>query len=66
MEVLCLSLFYYALLCVHSSFSIILKLVSLILLPYRSIVILTVNVKCSLAVPHSAVGLSAVCDYGIP
>ena len=44
--VLCLSLFCYALLCVHSSFSIILKrkrkLVALLLLSYRCIV--TVNV----------------------
>ena len=44
--VLCLSLFCYALLCVHSSFAIILKrkrkLVALLLLSYRCIV--TVNV----------------------
>ena len=44
--VLCLSLFCYALLCVHSSFSIILKrkrkLVALLLLSYRCFV--TVNV----------------------
>ena len=44
--VLCLSLFCYALLCVHSSFSIILKrkrkLVALLLLSYISIV--TINV----------------------
>ena len=44
--VLCLSLFCYALLCVHSSFAIILKrkrkLVTLLLLSYRSIV--TINV----------------------
>ena len=46
MGVLCLSLFYYALLCVHSSFAIILKrkrkLVALLLLSYRCIV--TINV----------------------
>ena len=45
-EVLCLSLFCYALLCVHSSFAIILKrkrkLVALLLLSYRCIV--TINV----------------------
>ena len=43
-EVLCYPLFCYALLCVHFSFAIILKmkLVSLILLPYRCIV--TINV----------------------
>ena len=44
--VLCLSLFCYALLCVHSSFAIILKkkkkLVVLLLLSYRCIV--TINV----------------------
>ena len=44
--VLCLSLFYYALLCAHSSFAIILKkkkkLVVLLLLSYRCIV--TINV----------------------
>ena len=43
--VLCLSLFCYALLCVHSSFAIILKrkrkLVALLLLSYRCIV--TIN-----------------------
>ena len=44
--VLCLSLFCYALLCVHSSFAIILKrkrkLVAFLLLPYSCIVILNV------------------------
>ena len=42
MGVLCLSLFCYALLCVHSSFEIILKrkrkLLALLVLSYRSIV----------------------------
>ena len=46
MGVLCLSLFCYALLCVHSSFAIILKRkrkpVALLLLSYRRIV--TINV----------------------
>ena len=46
MGTLCLSLFCYALLCVHSSFAIILKrkrkLVDLLLLSYRCLV--TVNV----------------------
>ena len=45
-EVLCLSLFCYALLCVHSSFAIILKrkrkLVALLLLSYRCIVTIKV------------------------
>ena len=43
---MCLSLFYYALLCVHSSFAAILKrkrkLVALLLLPY--IFTVTINV----------------------
>ena len=46
MEVLCLYLFCYALLCVHSSFEIMLKrkikLVALLLLSYRCIV--TINI----------------------
>ena len=46
MEVLCLSLFCYVLLCVHSSFAFILKrkrkLVTLLVLYYRCIV--TINV----------------------
>ena len=58
--VLSLSLFCYALLCVHSSFATILKkkrnLVALLLLSYRCIV--TLNA-------HGAMGLSEVCDRGI-
>ena len=59
--VMCLYLFYYALLCVHSSFVIILKrkkkLVALLLLPYRCIA--TINVLWFfLAVP--SVGLQCV------
>ena len=57
--VLCLSLFCYALLCIHSSFAIILKrkLVALLLLSYRCIV--TINVLwLFLAVPW--VGLQCV------
>ena len=53
--VLCLSLFCYALLCVHSSFAIIFKrkkkLIALVLL--------------SVALPPGAVSWSAVCDCGI-
>ena len=60
-EVLCLSLFCEAILCVHSSLAIILKkkrkLVALLLLSYRCIV--TINI------PYGAVGWSAVCDCGI-
>ena len=62
---LCLSLFCYALLCVHFIFSIILKmkrkLVALILLSYKCLLTVTVLV----ALPHSAVGWSAVCDCGL-
>ena len=58
--VLCLSLFCYALLCVHSSFAITLKrkrkLDDLLLLSYY---------KCSVTLPHGAVGWSTVCDCGI-
>ena len=61
--VLYLSLFCYALLCVYSSFAIILKrkrkLVALLILSYRCI--FTINV----ALPHCAVGRSAVYDCGI-
>ena len=53
-RVLCLSLFCYALLCVHSSFAIILKrkrkLVAFLLLSYRGIA--TINVlRLSITVP---------------
>ena len=58
-EVLCLSLFCYVLLCVHSSFAIILnrkrKIVAL-LLSYRCIV--------TVALSRGAVGWSALCDCG--
>ena len=59
--VLCLSLFCYTLLCVQSSFAIIVKrkrkLVALLLM--------YCYYKCSVALPHGAVGWSAVCDCGI-
>ena len=64
--VLCLALFCYVLLCVHSSFAIILKRkrkpVALLLhvLSYRCIV-----TKCSVVLPHCIVGWSAVCDCSI-
>ena len=64
MGVLCLSLFCYALLCVHSSFAIILKrkrkLLALLLLSYRYIA--TINVLCLfLTVPAGCLQ----CDCGI-
>ena len=65
MGVLCLSLFCCALLCVLSSFAIILKrkrgLVALLLLSYGCLV--TVNVRDSSS--RLPVGWSAVCDCGI-
>ena len=61
----CLSLFCCALLCVFSSFVIILKrkreLVALLLLSYGCLVI----VIYSVTLPHGAVGWSAVCACGI-
>ena len=63
--VLCLFLFWYALLCVLSSSEIILmgmrEMVgfAFILLP------MSCYCKCPMALPHGAVGWSAVCDCGI-
>ena len=58
--VLCLSLYCYALLCVHSSFAIILKsCCAIIVLQMYS------YYKCSVALPHGTVGWFAVCDCGI-
>ena len=60
--VVCLSLICYALLCVQSSFAIILnrkrKLDALLLLSYGCIVYIN-------ALPHGAMGWSAVCDCDI-
>ena len=62
--VLCLSLFCYALLCAHLSFAIILK-------RRRKLVALLFVLQmycyyiCPVALPHGAVGWSAVCDCGI-
>ena len=61
-----MSLFCYALLCVHFSFAIILK-------RKRNLVVLLLIIslqmycyyKCSVALPHGAMGWSAVCDCGI-
>ena len=54
MGVLCLYLFCYTLLCVHSSFAIILKrkrkLVALLLLSYRCIAVLWVGLHCVIVV----------------
>ena len=62
--VLSLPLFCYELLCIHSSFAIILKrkrkLVALLFLSN----ICNFTIK-SVALPYDAVGLSAVCDCDI-
>ena len=53
----------YTLLCVHSSFAIILigkrELVALLCLVFQ------VSDDCNVALPHGAMGLSAFCDCGI-
>ena len=65
--VLCLYLFCYALIYVHSSFAITLmrkrKLVALLL--HCILLRRSCYYKCSVALPHAAVGWSAVCDCGI-
>ena len=65
MGVLCLSLFCCALLCVFSSFAIILKrkreLVAFLFIVLR----MSCYCQCSVALPHDAVGWSAVCDCDI-
>ena len=58
---LCLSLFWYALLCVLSRVPIILKRKILFLLSHPCIAIFI----CSVALSHGAMGWSAVCDSGI-
>ena len=62
---LCLSLFWYALLCVCSSFAIILKRktepVALLFIVLR----MSCYCNCSVALPHGALGWSAVCGCGI-
>ena len=57
MIVLC----FVVLLCVHSSFAIILLEKGGWLLCF----VFLVSRACCVALPHSATGLSAVCDYGI-
>ena len=64
--VLCLSLFWYVLLCVLSSFAIILKR-KRVRAGYFAFIVLRMSCycKCSVALPHGAMGWSAVCDCGI-
>ena len=47
--------------CVHSSFAIILKKKRKLL----ALLLLYCHYKCSVALPHSAMGWSAECDCGI-
>ena len=61
---LCLYLFCYALLCVHSNFAIILRGRES-WLPRYYFLQMNCYYKCSVALPHVAVGWSAVCDCGI-
>ena len=62
--VLCLSIFCYALLCAHSRCN---HLEEDETAGYFTIIVLQMycNYKCSLALPHCAVGWSALCDCGI-
>ena len=63
--VLCLYLFCYAFLCVHSSFANILKRKGKA--GCFAIIVLHIYYyyKCYVALPHGAVELSSVCDCGI-
>ena len=56
MGVLCLSLFYYALLCVHSSFSIMLKRKRKLVAMFFIVLHMYCYYKCSVALPHGVVG----------
>ena len=62
---LCLPLFCYALLCVHSSFAIIIEEEEKA--GCFAIIVLQMYCyyKCFVALPHGAVDWSAVCDCGI-
>ena len=55
------SMFYCALLCVHSSFAIILMLKRGLI----ALVCFRVSIDCCVTLPHGATGLSAVSDCGI-
>ena len=55
----------YALLCVHSSFAIILKRKRELVCFVFIVLQMSCDCKCSVALPQDAVGWSAVCDCGI-
>ena len=65
MVVLCLSLFWSALLCVFSSFAIILKKKERTGCFVFIVLQMSCYSNCSVALPHGAVGKSAVHDCGI-
>ena len=62
--ILCLSLFFYVLLCVLSSFAILLKRKRERVGCFAFIVLrMSCYCKSSVTLPRGAVGWSAVCDY---
>ena len=61
----CLSLFCYALICVHSSFATILKRKKKLVFLAIIAVLMHCNYKCFVALPHGALGWSALCVCGI-
>ena len=63
--VLCLSMFCYALLCVHSSFCNHLEEEEKAVCFAITVLQMNCYYKCSVTLPHSAVGWSAVCNCGI-
>ena len=65
MGVLCLSAFCYALLCVHSSFAISLKWKKKTCCFAIIVLQMFCYFECPMALPHGAMGWSAVCDCGI-
>ena len=65
MGVLCLSLFWYALLCALLSFAIILKRKRELIALFFTVLLISCYCKCSVAFPHDVVGWSGVYDYFI-
>ena len=63
--VLCWSLFWYALLYVLSSFAIILMRMRELVCFAFIVFWMSCYCNCPVALPHCAVGWSAVCDCGI-
>ena len=63
-EVTCFCVFCHALFCVHSNFAIILKEEKAGCLAIIDLQMYC-NYGCSVALPHRALGWSAVCDCGV-